>query len=359
MITKFGKRFLTTCIAGMQSFNRQSIAIGIGSTTPSTNGNDTRLGFEFYRLPVSFGGIDIQTTSANITAASWSSNLVTFTANNTFISGQSVSVSGSSNASYNITGNVINPTSTTFQIVLTTNPGSFTGTATAAGSAYSVIYKTTIPQDVAGTINEIGLYPSSRTSVNNYDSKFLSDFEDNLIWFDSLGGNPSLVNSPTPRIGGSLVGVTCTASTTKEYKTSTSVSDISGYSGNDTVTLAINQADLNLDYIHVRFYSSDTAYHQVAFDGTDIDTGTGNKILSRSLSTATSVNSPGNLISKISIVVAAKSSGTTNVYFDGLRINDEDTFDASFGLIARSTITPISKIYGRPLDLEYKLGINF
>ena len=44
-------------------------------------------------------------------------------------------------------------------------------------SSHSVIFKTTIPQDVEGYINEIGLYPSSRTSINNYDSKMITDFE--------------------------------------------------------------------------------------------------------------------------------------------------------------------------------------
>lgn len=291
MITKFGKRFLTTCIAGMNSFNRQSLAIGIDSTTPNVSGNDTKLGFEFYRLPVSYGGIDIQTVGGVTT--------------------------------------------------------------------YSVIYKATIPQDVSGIIREIGLYPSSRTSVNNYDSKFIADFEDNLVWLDSSNAIPSLVTTPTPRIGNSLIQVTATASSTKEYKAPISFIDMVGYSGNDTLTLAINQADLNLDYINVRLYSSDTAYYQISFDGTDIDTGTGNKILSRNLSTMTSVNSPGSLVSKVSVIVAAKASGTTNVYFDGLRINDEDSFDPTFGLIARSTVSAITKVTGRPLDLEYKLGINF
>jgi hypothetical protein len=291
MITKFGKRFLTSCIAGMNSFNKQSIAIGIDSTTPNVSGNDTRLGFEFYRLPVSFGGIDIQTVGGNTT--------------------------------------------------------------------YSVVYKTTIPQDVAGVIREIGLYPSSRTSVNNYDSQFIADFEDNLLWTDSSSANPALVSTPTPRIGVSMVQVTCTANTTKEFKSSIPFIDISGYSGNDSLTLAINQADLNLDYINVRFYSSDTSYYQVSFDGADIDSGTGNKILVRNLSTMTSVNSPGQLISKVSVFVAAKAGGATTVYFDGIRINDEDSFDPTFGIIARSTVSEIVKLSGRPLDIEYKLGINF
>lgn len=291
MITKFGKRFFTSCLAGMYSFNKQSIAIGIDSTTPTVN--NTKLGFEFYRLPVSFGGIDIKLVSGNY--------------------------------------------------------------------EYYAIYKTTIPQDVAGIISEVGLYPSSRTSINNYDSKFIADFEDHLLWKDSSNANPTWHSSTTPatRIGSGMVRVDCLAGVTKEFKTTIPFVDIGGYSGNDTLLLAINQADANLDFINIRFYSSDTAYYEVSFDGADIDTGTGNKILTRSLSTMTSSGSPSPLISKVAIVVKAKAGGATAVYFDGLRISDEDTFDPTFGLIARSVVTPITKVSGRPLDIEYKVRVNF
>ena len=48
-------------------------------------------------------------------------------------------------------------------------------------TTYSVVYKTTLPQDVIAKINEIGLYPSIRTSVNNYDSKYITDFNDSFV----------------------------------------------------------------------------------------------------------------------------------------------------------------------------------
>jgi hypothetical protein len=52
MITKFGKRFLTSYLSGSNSFASKEIALGIGSITPNVKGNDTRLNFEFYKLPV-------------------------------------------------------------------------------------------------------------------------------------------------------------------------------------------------------------------------------------------------------------------------------------------------------------------
>jgi hypothetical protein len=100
MITKFGKRFITNYLAGNINFSNKDIALGIGTTAVNANGNDTRLEFEFYRLPASFGSIDIQT---------------------------------------NDTGSPI-----VARDGVTTIP--------AYSSIYYVIYKATIPQDIAGEL---------------------------------------------------------------------------------------------------------------------------------------------------------------------------------------------------------------
>ena len=65
-------------------------------------------------------------------------------------------------------------------------------------------------------------------------------------------------------------------------------------------------------------------------------------------------------ITKVGIEVTAKNTGATIVYLDGLRINDEDTFDPRFGLIARSVLSSsLEKKAGRPADIEYRMGLNF
>jgi len=50
------------------------------------------------------------------------------------------------------------------------------------------------------------------------------------------------------------------------------------------------------------------------------------------------------------------------VYLDALRIDDEDTFDANFGLISRSALSQanqIVKIAGKPVDVEYRINLGF
>ena len=113
MITKFGKRFLTNYLAGNIDFSQREIAFGIGSTAADANGNDTRLGFEFYRAVVRIGSIDIVNT----------------------------------------------------------------GSEQSPVYTYKVVYQATIPQDVAGVISEMALYPSSRRSTNNFDSNLIENYK--------------------------------------------------------------------------------------------------------------------------------------------------------------------------------------
>jgi hypothetical protein len=297
LITKFGKRFISSYLAGTTVSPTKDLAFGIDSTAVQSNGNDTRLGFEFYRIPVSFGSIDIQT---------------------------------------DVSGN----------------------------STYSIVYQATIPQDVSGIIKEIGLYPGLKSSINNYDSKFIADFENNLMWFKSDGANPELVATTTsnisPRVGSYFSKVGVSASQSMEFVCSYSGLDLSGYTASDSLSFAYNQENTNLDSIVFRFYSSDSSYYSATFAGAASVTDT-NKIAKVLFSSLVANNAYADLTSiiKIGVVITAKSSGQAVVYLDALRIDDEDTFDANFGLISRSVVSPIEKIAGKPVDIEYRINLGF
>lgn len=297
LITKFGKRFLTTYLAGNVSFDQKDLAIGIASDSDfAVADTNARLGFEFYRAPISFGTTDIVTSGGSTT--------------------------------------------------------------------YSVVYKTTIPQDVAGVIKEIGLYPGTRISTNNYDSRFLSDFENNREWYDSSNANPAIVTTPTPRIGAGVIehkfNTGDTTNTTKEFKYNIGNFDLSGYSVNDNLALAYNRANTNSSQIRIKFYSSSSDY----FYGDISPSGTGDKISTVSMSDVFANQNGTPDASSISIigieVTRTSAASAATIYLDGLRINDQDTFDPIFGLISRSDIaSPITKVAGRPIDIEYKITLGF
>lgn len=294
LITKFGKRFLTNFLAGNVSFSKKNMALGIANSNEyALSDSNSRLGFEFYRMPVEFGTTNIQSNGLG-------------------------------------------------------------------GYTYSVIYKSTIPQEVSGIINEIGIYPDATLSENFYDSKFISDFENNLLWKDSANTYPSIiesVNQYTPRVGKYLIGITANSGSPKEYFANVNSLDISGYSVKDSLTIALYQSDTNLSSVKIRFYSSDTDYYEAIFSSTpDI----GSYILSTDLNNMllNPTGTPNSAsINKIGVCVESVS-GDTTVYLDGLRINDEDTFDPSYGLISRSIISGgLEKISGRQVDVEYRLEL--
>ncbi len=265
MITKFGKRFLTSYLAGNNNLLSKELAFGIGSTAANAKGNDTRLDFEFYRVPVELSSIDISQTGVDL-------------------DGDPV-----------------------FE--------------------YSVIYKSTIPQDISGVISEIALYPGNRQSINNYDSKFITSFTNNFNWFSGSENPTSQSNTQDSsgsytflsKIGDTMVRVDATSGSTKEYTNSLVSYDISGYSVNDTIAIAYKKADNNVSKIRVKFYSSDLAYYYVDFTPAS---GTGDKVQSLSLNNlfsnyTASPNLPDpSSITKIGVEVTA-TGGNSTVYFDG------------------------------------------
>jgi hypothetical protein len=229
-------------------------------------------------------------------------------------------------------------------------------------TSYSVVYKTTIPQDVVGQIYEVGLYPSIRTSINNFDSKFITDFDNISDWTDSSNSNP-LASTSNYRIGGNVLTMSALSNSSNTYKATIPTIDMSGYSTADTIRVAYYRADANLATIKVRLYSEDSKYYEATVTPS---AGTGYKIsdnipLSTFFSGATSPAPDITNINQVGIVVTASSGGSTAVGLDGLRINDEDTFDPIFGMISRSSNSSpiISKVAGRPVDVEYRLDLDF
>lgn len=283
MITLFGKRFLTEAIAGTKSLNKKDLVLGIAKDSEYELANtNSRLGFEFYRLPVKYGGIDIDTSQS--------------------------------------------PTK------------------------YTAIFSATIPTDISGKINEVGLYTSERSSVNNFDNKFLTDFSLPYDW----SPEPSL-DQNNYRIGNSSLIFTSNGTSNQEYISTIEDLDISGYSNFDTLSFSYKVNNAYLYAIKVRLYSSDTDYYEFNFNNHVV----GWNLKEKQFSSMSVVGSPTKArISKIGIVIDPTTS-QASVSVDGIRINDEDTFDPSYGMIARSNVTELEKIEGRELLIEYKLDLNF
>jgi len=228
-------------------------------------------------------------------------------------------------------------------------------------TTYAVVYKTTIPVDVTGYIKEIGLFPNKVFGTTDYSSNTISLFANPQLWTDSSGTYGISSTTQTPQIGTDYMSVTAAASQSKEYFYDLAL-DLAGYSANDSMTLAYYQPDLNLDYIFVRAYDSNNNYYEIRYPSI---TPAKYNIVPLNLSNlydsgfGYGTTDSSNIV-KISVGVKAKSSGSTAVLFDGIRINDEDTFRSDYGLISRSVIAdPIFKPLGKQMDIEYRLELTF
>jgi hypothetical protein len=283
MITKFGKRFLTNFVAGNSSLSSKEMALGISTQVeyPLLDTN-SRLGFEFYRVPIRQGGIDID--------------------------------------------------------------------ASVSPVKYTVIYSATIPTNIAGKINEIGIYSGESYSRNLYASKFISNFELPYEW----SPEPTLDQSDY-RVGDSSLIFTSNGTAAREYTYLVNSMDISGYNPSDTLSFSYKVNDANLSSLKVRLYSSDTDYLQFTFTGHSI--GYNIKNLNMSAGVSTGTFNPQSVV-KLGIVVTP-TSAQASVSMDGLRIN-EDTFDPEYGLIARSILdSTMIKVIGREASIEFKLDLSF
>jgi hypothetical protein len=224
-------------------------------------------------------------------------------------------------------------------------------------TTYSIVYKATIPQDVAGYITEVGLYPEYKESLSSYDSKFIADFDNQLDWT-----NTPLITTTSARVGQYLLNMSSNGTSAKEYKTNVQAIDLSGYSVNDTLKLAYVKNDVNLQNIIIKFYSSPLDYYSVTVSP---ESGTGYKIssdipLDNLFSNSSTLNVDPSNINQIGITITPVSGQSTSAGLDALRINDEDTFDPNFGLISRSVLsTPLVKLAGRQVDVEYRLDLGF
>jgi len=284
VITKFGKRFLSNFVAGNSSFSSKEMALGIATQTEyPVSDTNSRLGFEFYRVPIRQGGIDIDSSVSPV--------------------------------------------------------------------KYTIIYSATIPTNIAGKINEIGIYSGQSYSRNLYESKFISNFELPYEW----SPEPTLDQSDY-RVGDSSLIFTSNGTAAREYTYSLNSIDISGYNPSDTLSFSYKANDANLSSLKVRMYSSDTDYIEFTFTGHSV----GNNIRSVNMSTGVSSGTfnPQSVV-KLGILVTP-TSAQTSVSMDGLRINDEDTFDPEYGLIARSVLdSTMIKVIGREAAIEFKLDLSF
>ena len=220
------------------------------------------------------------------------------------------------------------------------------------GSPSLIIVKGTLDANLSANIYEIGVFPSKTKQVfGTRDQLIIDDFSTIVNWTTSAGTayttNAYAAQSPySPRIGLYSVGMSA-ASTIVNTNFNL---DLSTYSPIDTLDLLVNVAlgksgTLNVTLTDVNGLTSTLAY---TFGST-----TGYQVLSQALPSSIFA------LSNIKSVQFATVGANSAITLDALKIAVLSEISDTTSLVSRSVLTtPIAKIYGTPLDIEYYVQLS-
>jgi hypothetical protein len=195
MITNKGQALLTKYLIGQAPAYASYIGVGCGPTPYSQSHSVTSseislqrlkedLDFEMFRVPITSRGYVTEVSgTATITGASVSGTSVTYTANNNFVAGDTVTISGITPAQFNIhEGIIVSATSTSFSIT-----NAITGSYSSGGLAKTyytnIVLTAELPTEERYEISELGLFSSqANPDAGSKGSRTLYSFSQSENW---------------------------------------------------------------------------------------------------------------------------------------------------------------------------------
>jgi hypothetical protein len=216
-----------------------------------------------------------------------------------------------------------------------------------------VLFKGTIEQDVVFTIYEAGLWSTASNNLSGeFDSKLITTFDTETEDWTNI-----TVDTTANRTSEDAVKVSAGISSTTSTRLDVDM-DLSGYSINDTFSLAFSKPNNNISTIKLIFedtVGSGTLYLTKTVSALP----TGYNVLSFRKGDFTSTGTIAwDSINRFGFDVTA--GGTAGyVILDGLRAEDTDTPNQDFVLVSRTVLSsPISKTNTAPMDVEYALDFD-
>lgn len=214
-----------------------------------------------------------------------------------------------------------------------------------------LVFKGTLPQEVVGAIYEVGVWTSEVAGTNPSDERVITTFDsEGETWTNAT------FNTTNARIGPDNLRQTPAASGSSSASLDGVFFDLYDNPSTDTFVLAYNCANGNTSAIRVRFRTDPSNYYDMNISNPTA----GYHFDSVAKGAVTVTGSPDwSDINSIEVTTVSKSSGASDVTFDGLRLEDNDTFNLDYGMIAR--FVPVSfttKPVGRTLDFEYTLAVS-
>jgi len=216
-----------------------------------------------------------------------------------------------------------------------------------------VLFKGTIDQDTAFSIYESGLWSTAANNLSGeFDSKMLTTFE-----LDVENWTNAVVDTSANRTSEDSIKVSAAISSTTSTRLDVDM-DLSGYSVNDTFSLAFSKPNNNIVTISLVFEDI-VSGGKLSLSKTVSSLPTGYNVLSFRKGDFTPTGTISwDSISRFGFDVTA--GGTAGyVILDGLRAEDTDTPNQDFILVSRCVLSsPLVKTNTAPMDVEYALEFD-
>lgn len=211
-----------------------------------------------------------------------------------------------------------------------------------------LVFKGRVDDTAAGIIYEAGLSTMIPDNSSN-GSRMLLAFDSGIdAWSAGTWQTGARIGGDALRLA-PAVSASATATLTDMFL------DLSDYSNSDQFKLAYTPST-NVASVFIRFYTDASNYYTYT-----INTPTsGFKIQTFAKSDAVATGTPSWAnITQVMVSATATSGGAATVDFEGLRVDDKDTYTDNDVLVSRAVLgSPVTKVSGVPLDVEYTLDLT-
>lgn len=215
-----------------------------------------------------------------------------------------------------------------------------------------LIFKTNIPETFGGKIYEVGLF--SKTGNGYVSSKMVTTFDSATeTWL--TGSSAATFASVNTRIGSDSLSHSPAANGSSTSYLSGLNLDFSENPASDTFVFAYNLGNAFTSSIRFRFLTDASNYYDFTVNTAMT---AGYKVVSRTKGSAITTGSPNwSSISEIQVTTNSTAGGASAVEFDGVRINDLTIQDPNYVLVARTVVTPFTKVRGQVQEIEFALDV--
>lgn len=222
-----------------------------------------------------------------------------------------------------------------------------------------LVFKAAEAELLGGGIYELALFSKPvNTLAGDYASRLIASFDSSTeTWVDASTSADDVYSATNSRIGPDGLSHTPAASATKTSSMRGLQLDLSGNSNGDLFKFAYNVGNAFTASIQFRFMTNASNYFTY---NTGAQTA-GYKLTSVAKASLTVTGAPNwNNITEIQVSTTSTSGGASAILLDGIRLEDVDTINPDYVLVARKVLaTPQTGIQrGRVQNLEYSLNIN-